>query len=78
MQLELVQRFRPRLSSKAVELLTVGSFLGGLVNSTAVVAELAQRVKESGGELLAVAYRGVILATAAMMLRNSLLLTIFT
>jgi uncharacterized membrane protein (DUF4010 family) len=54
----------------------IGSFLGGLVNSTATVAELAQRVKESGGKLLAVAYRGVILATAAMLFRNSLLLAI--
>jgi uncharacterized membrane protein (DUF4010 family) len=50
----------------------ITSFLGGLVNSTAAVAELARRVKESGGKLLAVAYRGCNLATAAMLLRNSL------
>jgi uncharacterized membrane protein (DUF4010 family) len=47
-----------------------------LVNSTAAVAELAQRVKEGGEGLLAVAYRGTLLATAAMLLRNSLLLAI--
>jgi uncharacterized membrane protein (DUF4010 family) len=54
----------------------ITSFLGGLVNSTAAVAELAQRVKEGGEGLLAVAYRGTLLATAAMLLRNSLLLAI--
>jgi uncharacterized membrane protein (DUF4010 family) len=54
----------------------IGSFLGGLVNSTAAVAELAQRVKESGGKLIGVAYRGVVLATTAMLFRNSLLLAI--
>jgi uncharacterized membrane protein (DUF4010 family) len=52
----------------------IGSFLGGLVNSTAAVAELVQRVIESGSELLAIAYRGSFLLTAAMLLRNSLLL----
>ena len=56
----------------------ITSFLGGLVNSTAAVAELARRVKESGGKLLAVAYRGCNLATAAMLLRNSLLLAILS
>ena len=38
----------------------IGIFLGGLVNSTAALAELAHRVKESGGKLLTVAYRSVI------------------
>jgi uncharacterized membrane protein (DUF4010 family) len=52
----------------------IGSFLGGLVNSTAAVAELAQRVKENGEKLIPTAYRGVILATAAMLFRNSLIL----
>jgi uncharacterized membrane protein (DUF4010 family) len=37
---------------------------------------LAQRVKETGEELITVAYRGVILATSAMLLRNSVLLAI--
>jgi uncharacterized membrane protein (DUF4010 family) len=54
----------------------IASFLGGLVNSTATVAELSHRVKESDGTLLAVVYRGAILATAAMLMRNSLLLAI--
>jgi uncharacterized membrane protein (DUF4010 family) len=35
----------------------IGSFLGGLVNSTAAVAQLAQRVKEIGENLLTTAYR---------------------
>jgi uncharacterized membrane protein (DUF4010 family) len=54
----------------------IASFLGGLVNSTAAVAELAQRVKESGDKLITTCYRGVILATTAMLVRNSLLLAI--
>jgi hypothetical protein len=54
----------------------ITSFLGGLVNSTAAVAELAQRVKEGGAGLLAVAYRGTLLATTAMLVGNSLLLAI--
>ena len=48
------------------------------MNSTAAVAELARRVKERGGELLAVAYRGCNLATTAMLLRNSLLLAMLS
>ncbi len=54
----------------------IGSFLGGLVNSTAAVAELARRVKENGDKMIATCYLGVILATLAMLLRNSLLLAI--
>lgn len=46
------------------------------MNSTAAVAELAQRVRENGEKLIAVIYRGVILATVAMLLRNSFLLAI--
>ena len=49
-------------------------FLGGLVNSTVTVTELANRVRETAGRLLDVAYRGVMLATAAMALRNAVLL----
>ncbi|MBN8473092.1 MgtC/SapB family protein [Corallococcus exiguus] len=52
----------------------VTGFLGGLVNSTVTVAELANRVRETSGRLLDVAYRGVMLATAAMALRNAVLL----
>jgi uncharacterized membrane protein (DUF4010 family) len=52
----------------------ITGFLGGLVNSTAAVAELACRVREAVEGLIATAYRGVLLATAAMLLRNALLL----
>lgn len=49
-------------------------FLGGLVNSTVTVAELSTRVRESDGQLGDVAFRGVILATAAMLVRNGIIL----
>lgn len=49
-------------------------FLGGMVNSTVTVAELARRVRETEGRLADAAYRGVLLATAAMAARNALLL----
>lgn len=49
-------------------------FLGGLVNSTVTVTELASRVSETDGLLAEVAYRGTLLATAAMALRNAVLL----
>lgn len=49
-------------------------FLGGLVNSTVTVTEMANRVRESAGRMLDVAYRSVMLATAAMALRNAVLL----
>lgn len=51
-------------------------FLGGLVNSTVAVSELAARVKESDGQLAAVAYRGSLLATAAMLVRNTVILAL--
>jgi uncharacterized membrane protein (DUF4010 family) len=51
-------------------------FLGGLVNSTVTVTELASRARETGGRLADVAYRGVLLSTAAMAFRNGLLLAI--
>ncbi|WP_163992964.1 MgtC/SapB family protein [Pyxidicoccus caerfyrddinensis] len=52
----------------------VTGFLGGLVNSTVTVTELSNRVRETDGQLQDVAYRGVMLATAAMALRNAVLL----
>ncbi len=52
-------------------------FLGGLVNSTVTVGELASRVRETGGALVEVAYRGVLLSIAAMAIRNALILGIF-
>jgi uncharacterized membrane protein (DUF4010 family) len=52
-------------------------FLGGLVNSTATVAELASRVKESAGELADAGFKAVALATGAMLVRNGIILGIF-
>jgi uncharacterized membrane protein (DUF4010 family) len=54
----------------------ITSFLGGLVNSTAAVAELSSRVRQAGEGFIKLAYRGVVLATSAMLLRNSLILAI--
>jgi len=51
-------------------------FLGGLVNSTVAVSELAARVQDTDGQLADVAYRGSILATAAMVVRNTAILAI--
>jgi len=48
-------------------------FLGGLVNSTVTVAELMQRSRAYGGFADAT-YRGVIFATAAMLVRNAVIL----
>lgn len=49
-------------------------FLGGLVNSTVTVRELANRVKESNGLYAAAAFKGVMLSTAAMLVRNAVIL----
>jgi uncharacterized membrane protein (DUF4010 family) len=49
-------------------------FLGGVVNSTVATAEMASRVRETGAGLEDVAYRGVMLSTAAMIARNGFLL----
>jgi uncharacterized membrane protein (DUF4010 family) len=54
----------------------ITSFLGGLVNSTAAVAELSSRVRTAGEGFINLAFRGVVLATGAMLLRNSLILAI--
>lgn len=51
-------------------------FLGGLVNSTATVAEMAIKVGESPA-LEPFAFRGVMLAKAAMFVRNGLILGLF-
>jgi len=51
-------------------------FLGGLVNSTVTVSELAEHVSETQGESTYAAYRGILLATAAMVLRNLVLMFI--
>jgi uncharacterized membrane protein (DUF4010 family) len=49
-------------------------FLGGLVNSTVTVAELANRARQAGDGLSGVVFRGVVLATAAMLVRNAVIL----
>jgi uncharacterized membrane protein (DUF4010 family) len=54
----------------------ITGFLGGLVNSTVTVTELAVRARESNGILQDEAYRGVLLATCAMAVRNAVLLGI--
>ena len=51
-------------------------FLGGLVNSTVAVTELATRAKEGGEAMVPTAYRGVMLSTVAMLLRNGIILGI--
>lgn len=51
--------------------------LGGLVNSTATVAELAQKSNGQGEGVGAVALEGMLLANIAMVLRNGAILGIF-
>lgn len=53
-------------------------FLGGLVNSTVTVRELAQRASTAQGLLSPVAFKGVVLATAAMLVRNAVILGLFS
>ena len=54
------------------------SFLAGLVNSSIAVSELSIRAKELGGQLNDIARRGIVLATAAMIVRNSVLLALLS
>lgn len=51
-------------------------FLGGLVNSTVTVTEMATRDRDSGGRLTSIAYAGILLATTASILRNAILLAV--
>lgn len=51
-------------------------FLGGLVNSTVTVSELAEHVGELQGASVQNAYVGILFATAAMIVRNAVLLLI--
>jgi uncharacterized membrane protein (DUF4010 family) len=51
-------------------------FLGGIVNSTVTVTELSRRDHEADGALEDSTFRGVVLATAAMITRNAILLVI--
>ncbi len=54
----------------------LSGFLGGLVNSNFTVIEMASRVRETSGAMVGTAFRGIVLATAAMLLRNAALLLI--
>ncbi|MFT3819051.1 MAG: MgtC/SapB family protein [Rubrivivax sp.] len=60
-------------STRGIEL---AGFLGGLVNSSVTVSELAARVRETQGRLAPAAYRSILLATVAMIVRNAVLLAI--
>jgi uncharacterized membrane protein (DUF4010 family) len=51
-------------------------FFGGLINSSVAVGELALRVRETQGQMTATAYRGILLAIGAMIVRNAVLLAI--
>lgn len=53
--------------------MSVASLLGGLVNSTAAVVELAQRTRTIGRAYASHAGRGVVFASAAMLLRNAVI-----
>ncbi len=48
----------------------ITGFLGGIINSTVTVTEFATRVREFGGSFAAYAFRGTVLATMAMLVRN--------
>ena len=54
----------------------ISGFLGGLVNSNFTVIELSSRVRQTSGAFVASAYRGILLATTAMLVRNVGLLLI--
>lgn len=49
-------------------------FLGGLVNSTVTVTELANRLRAAGTQLSEATFRGIVLATLAMLVRNAAIL----
>lgn len=54
----------------------LSGFLGGLVNSNFTVIELAGRVRDGHAGLVPTAYRGILLAMTAMLVRNACLLLI--
>lgn len=54
----------------------LAGFLGGLVNSNFTVIELSSRAKEAYGTVVDSIYRGILLATTAMVVRNAALLLI--
>jgi uncharacterized membrane protein (DUF4010 family) len=54
----------------------VTAFFGGLVNSRKVIVEFMLRAESNREALLPVMYRGVMLATAAMALRNAIIVAV--
>ncbi len=54
----------------------LSGFFGGLINSNFTVIELSERVREVGQAFVPTAYRGILLATTAMVARNATLLLI--
>jgi len=56
---------------------SIAGFLAGLVNSTVAVTELADRTR-TDPSLAEAAFRGTMLATSAMLLRNAVLLAILS
>jgi len=54
----------------------LSGFLGGLVNSNFTVIELSSRVQKAGAAFVEAAFRGILLATTAMLVRNAGLLMI--
>ncbi len=56
----------------------LSAFFGGLVNSNFTVVEMATRVRETAGRFAEGAYRAVLVAVAAMVMRNAVLLLILT
>ncbi len=56
--------------------IVMAGFLGGLVNSSVTVSELASRAKDNQRDTVSAAYRGILLATGAMLIRNGGLLLI--
>src|SRR5258708_32811231 len=54
----------------------ITAFFGGLVNSRKVVVELTSRLQEVGTALSPSVYRGIMLATGAMVLRNGLIVLV--
>ena len=54
----------------------LSGFFGGLINSNFTVIELSNRVREVGTAFAGTAYRGILLATTAMVARNGTLLLI--
>jgi uncharacterized membrane protein (DUF4010 family) len=55
----------------------ITAFFGGLVNSRKVIVELGLRLKQLGEGVRPAVYRGMVLATGAMLLRNGLIVAIF-